>query len=168
MIVGLISSIVGLISGLAPKVMDYFQDRVDKAHELDMTQLQIEMAKVQGQVQVQAIDQQAIADTIKGEMAQVMAVIEAQAKPSGNSRVDAFNAIIRPLTAFNIMCIFSVFAYLYAVELVIMIWHHDISAATAMDVFMGGAMGDVFQAVMGFLFGYRSVPAAKALLSKVG
>lgn len=38
----LIASALGFITGFAPKLMDYFQDKQDKAHELAMVDKQIE------------------------------------------------------------------------------------------------------------------------------
>ena len=49
----LLGSLLGFGTSFLPKVMDYFQDRQDKAHELKLMSAQIEQQKALGEIKLQ-------------------------------------------------------------------------------------------------------------------
>ena len=49
----LLGSLMGFGTSFLPKVMDYFQDKQDKAHELKLMAAQIDQQKVLGEIKLQ-------------------------------------------------------------------------------------------------------------------
>ena len=99
-LLSLLSGGTGGLLRLAPEVFKFFTDKSDKAHELAMTQLQlqidaaratqqIDLAHVQGDMAAQAGMMQAYDDALKG-----------QAAPTGVKWVDALSASVRPVVTY--------------------------------------------------------------------
>ena len=60
----LLGSLLGFGTSFLPKVMDYFQDKQDKAHELDMMDKQLAQQEVLGAQKLQLVNVEAdIAET---------------------------------------------------------------------------------------------------------
>lgn len=95
-----IGLVIGAISRLAPEVLKLFTQKSDNAHELAMTQLQLEIDKARAS---QAIDQTYAQGDVQTALAQIQAMQQAladQMKPTGVKLIDAINAAVRPLLTF--------------------------------------------------------------------
>ena len=88
----LLGSLLGFGSSFLPKVMDYFQDKSDKAHELE----------VMKQAALVQLDQTAIEANIR----EVETVHEHDAALDGGSFVNGLRASVRPIITYLFMALF--------------------------------------------------------------
>lgn len=92
-----LGGLFGGILRLIPEAIAYFKNKSEQAHELAMTDRQIEHAKVVGQFKIEEVRQQGQNEYDVATVRAIQAVVEAQAKPTGIRFVDAINALIRPV-----------------------------------------------------------------------
>lgn len=97
MIETLVGGLLGGILRLVPEFIAYFKAKTEQAHELAMTDRQIEHAKVVGQFKIEEVRQQGQNEYDASAVRAIQAAAEAQAKPTGVRFVDAINALIRPI-----------------------------------------------------------------------
>ena len=88
----LLGSVIGFGSSFLPKVMDYFQDKADKKHELE----------VMKQAALIQLDQTAIDANIR----EVETVHEHDAALDGGSFVNGLRASVRPIITYLFMALF--------------------------------------------------------------
>ena len=88
----LLGSLIGFGSSFLPKVMDYFQDKADKKHELE----------VMKQAALVQLDQTAIEANIR----EVETVHEHDAALDGGSFVNGLRASVRPIITYLFMALF--------------------------------------------------------------
>jgi hypothetical protein len=88
----LLGSLIGFGSSFLPKVMDYFQDKSDKAHELEVMTRQAEIQ----------LDKTAIDANIR----EVETVHEHDAALDGGSFVNGLRASVRPIITYLFMALF--------------------------------------------------------------
>jgi hypothetical protein len=88
----LLGSLLGFGSSFLPKVMDYFQDKSDKAHELEVMTRQAEIQ----------LDKTAIDANIR----EVETVHEHDAALDGGSFVNGLRASVRPIITYLFMALF--------------------------------------------------------------
>lgn len=75
-------------------------------------------------------------------------------KPTGIRFVDGFNALLRPTTAALVMVMFFVIATMYAVGVIGELGASNMQ--TVAQVLWQSMIGESIQAVLGYLFGYRT------------
>jgi hypothetical protein len=85
--------------------------------------------------------------------------------PTGVKWIDGFNALIRPLTAFNLMFLFIVVALIYCFALFKQYYNGNMEATVFAETIWGSLVGQAIQAVLGYLFGYRSTRTVVSRLS---
>lgn len=95
----IISTILGFFSSGFPSILKFFQDKIDKKHELDLMSMQIEFQKLNAGIQLQAIDVQA-------QSLQMQTMYENM--NTGVSWVDAYNAMVRPTIALSLFIAFMI------------------------------------------------------------
>jgi hypothetical protein len=88
----LLGSVIGFGSSFLPKVMDYFQDKSDKAHELEVMTRQAEIQ----------LDKTAIDANIR----EVETVHEHDAALDGGAFVNGLRASVRPIITYIFMALF--------------------------------------------------------------
>jgi hypothetical protein len=88
----LLGSLIGFGSSFLPKVMDYFQDKSDKAHELEVMTRQAEIQ----------LDKTAIDANIR----EVETVHEHDAALDGGAFVNGLRASVRPIITYLFMALF--------------------------------------------------------------
>ena len=88
----LLGSVIGFGSSFLPKVMDYFQDKADKKHELEVMTRQAEIQ----------LDKTAIDANIR----EVETVHEHDAALDGGSFVNGLRASVRPIITYLFMALF--------------------------------------------------------------
>jgi hypothetical protein len=155
MITALIATISGLVSGAAPKLIGEFTASREHKRELEMlekqTELQLKIAEAQGQTKVAEMDRQV--DISAYEAQSKIAVASLQS--TGIKFVDTWNGCLRPFAVTIIIILFAVIAGFYAYEVLSTV--NDIGGAQkAVKLLWGSLIGESIQAVLGFLFGYRS------------
>ncbi len=155
MITALISTITGLVSGTVPNLLKEWSASKEHSRELEMlkvqTDLQLEIQKVQGNTRVAEMDRNVD-----------IAAYESQAKIAASSLkstgvvwVDAWNGALRPFAVTIIITLFAVMASFYTYAVLGAVDTLD-DTLTAVDLLWGSLIGEAIQAVLGFLFGYRS------------
>lgn len=160
MITGLISAILGLISGALPKVLDEVRDT--RAHDRE-----IEFLKLQNQLQLardaansdsrmREAEQGVIAEEVRATREQLSAIIEAQGRPTGNAFIDGLNAVIRPAIAVGIMALFFWVAVVYITGVMQQYNAGHIGVDMLANAIWGSMVGEGILATFGFVFGYRS------------
>jgi hypothetical protein len=97
MSVTLIGAVLGFGSSLFPKVLDYFQDRKDKKHELDLLTLQLSKGH---QNKIEEIN-------IQADIAESQALYRHDSKLKGSPWVENLRASVRPIVTYWFMLIFS-------------------------------------------------------------
>jgi hypothetical protein len=156
MLTALISAITGLLSGIVPDILREVKDSRAAARELQFLKLNHELAmervKAEAGAKVEESYQQRISAEIQATKEQIVAIVTAQSQATGIAWIDGFNAVIRPLTALAFVSVFVAVVCGYSFGLTA---QPGFGAAVA-PLFTEGMM-----AVLGFLFGYRSVSGQK-------
>lgn len=93
----ILSAIFGFLSSGMPSLLSLFQDKQDKAHELNIMQLQIELAKLNISEQLDEIKSQENIEEIKALYATYKTGIE---------WIDALNGTVRPVIAYTFMFLY--------------------------------------------------------------
>ena len=88
----LIGSALGLFSSAIPKVMDMWQDKNDKIHELSLLKAQAEIT----------LDQTAIDASIR----EVESIHQHDSQIKGSTWVENTRALVRPIMAYSFMGVF--------------------------------------------------------------
>lgn len=155
MITALISTVAGLISGTVPNLMKEWGASREHSREVEMlkiqTELQLKIAEKQGETRVAEMDREV---DIAAYSAQ-STIAKASLKGTGINWVDAWNAAMRPFAVTIIITLFAVMAsfYTYAVLSTV---ETMADTQSAVNLLWGSLIGEAIQAVLGFLFGYRS------------
>lgn len=161
MITALISTFTGLLSGLLPDILKEIRDSRNQSREMAFLELQhrlqMERERAGAENKMREAEALSMAEEMKAWRETVLATIETAAKPTGIPWIDGFNAILRPATAALMMVLFGWTAIVFM--------HGVMDAWTAgkianemqlASVVWGSLLGEAIQAVLGFLFGYRS------------
>ena len=140
--VSLLGSLLGFGTSFLPKVMDYFQDKRDKAHELAMVAAQTDaQAKLEG-VRLQAVH-------VKADIGEGEALLkhDAQLNAQASQWVVNLAASVRPVLSYLFFVEFFVLTLAVnmgwmGLEQYAAIWNNEMQA--------------IFAAVVSFWFGQRS------------
>lgn len=163
MITAAVSALLGAASGLAPEVLKFLNLKADRAHELAVLRLQADLARAGHQQRLEEIRQSSYVAELDAYAEQMKAIQEAQARPSGVRFVDGFNALIRPAAAAAVMAFFIGASGMLAWATITDVAAGRLGMPEAAGVIFGSLIGEAIQAVLGFLFGYRSTAAAARL-----
>ena len=96
--ISLLGSLVGFGTSFLPKVMDFFQDRADKAHELKVMSLQIEQAERIAQIKLEQINVEADVREIES--------LHKSMQPTGVPFIDGLRGSVRPVITYVFMGLF--------------------------------------------------------------
>lgn len=160
MITAAISTLLGLVGGSLPDILKLVSDRSESKLEMDRIKLEtamaIQLAKAKADLRMNelALEADAKADDNYGK--QLQSLYKLQSQQTGIKWIDGFNSIIRPLTAALAMSI--AFTLIAAQGYVILseIADHTVTLETGINIMWNGFVGEVIQAVLGWMFGYRS------------
>ena len=161
----LFTTLVSFLAGGLPKLLDFFQDRADKAHELKLAQMQIERemelrrAGFEAQARVEEIRTDQL--TINAEVStQQIALQEKQALYAhdiaigeGASRwVINARALVRPVITygmFALLCFINVFGAAYA-------WHLGTPFETVLANLWDNDTQIIWASIVSFWFGSQA------------
>ena len=145
----LLGTLLGFGTSFLPKVMDYFQDRSDKKHELMVMEVQI---KQQKELAIQKLEMV----NVEADVREIEA-LQKSMQPTGVKWVDGLRGSVRPVITyafFLLFCFVEVSAYLAltasgvsGLDAVNAVWDEDTKA--------------LFAAVISFWFGGRAVARGK-------
>jgi hypothetical protein len=146
MITALLSSLVGLAGGVLPDVVQMLKDGQASRHEREFLKLQHELqmqaAQLQASSKLEVAQMAAVAEEIRTTRETMTAIVQAQAQPVGVQWIDGFNAVLRPVTCAMMIALFAFVAL-------------GFSDTIPRDMFAPLFL-EAVQAVLGFLFGYRT------------
>jgi hypothetical protein len=159
MIVSLISSALGMVGGLLPDIFRELRESREHSRELErmdkQAELQVKLLAAQTNTRLAEIEGNVYVEEMRAFKEQMKSIYEAQ-RPTGLPFVDGFNALIRPTTASLIMLLFVATAGVFIFGVTEKMATGAITPEQAAVVIWGSLVGDAIQAVLGFLFGYRS------------
>ena len=145
----LLGTLLGFGTSFLPKVMDYFQDKSDKKHELAVMEVQI---KQQKELAIQKLEMV----NVEADIREIEA-LQKSMQPTGVKWVDGLRGSVRPVITyafFLLFCFVEISAYLAltasgvsGLDAVNAVWDEDTKA--------------LFAAVIAFWFGGRAVNRAK-------
>jgi len=151
MFTALISTVAGLISGTVPNLLKEWGASREHKRELEMltiqTDLQLKIAEKQGETRVAEMDREVDIAAYESQAK----IASASLKATGITWVDAWNGALRPFAVTIIITLFAVMASFYTYAVLT-----TVAPLQAVDLLWGSLIGEAIQAVLGFLFGYRS------------
>jgi len=170
MITALVSSVLGIVGGLVPDIFKEIRDSREHARELERmdrtAEIQLKMLERQTDGKLAEIEAGVAVEEMRAFRAQMTSIYKQQA-PTGIRWVDGFNALIRPATAAALMCLFVFIAGAYAWS---MIGAIDLSIpddwGRLAQALWGSMVGEAIQAVLGYLFGFRSTAAVARMRNR--
>tara|TARA_X000001382_G_scaffold14966_2_gene9618 strand:+ start:2434 stop:2883 length:450 start_codon:yes stop_codon:yes gene_type:complete len=145
----LLGSLLGFGTSFLPKVMDYFQDKSDKKHELAVMEVQI---KQQKELAIQKLEMV----NVEADIREVEA-LQKSMQPTGVKWVDGLRGSVRPVITyafFLLFCFVEISAYLALTS-------SGISGLEALNAVWDEDTKALFAAVIAFWFGGRAINRAK-------
>ena len=160
----LLTTIVSFLIGNTPKFIDFFQDKSDKSHELQLAKLQIERElelkkaglEVEKQIEEIKLDEvktQSDTDMYRAFLSDVDSAREADVEGAKGASKWVINirALVRPAITFGLFSIFlfvELFGFYYAV-------HTSVPFNTALELLWNEETRIVWASIIGFYFGTR-------------
>jgi len=165
----LLSTLIGFLSSGLPKILDFFQDKSDKKHELELARMQTErdlkMAEVTAQAQqktaeINAVGQQK-AEEIKLEQTQVEGFYaerqslyqhDIEIGKGAAQWVTNMRAMVRPTITFGL------FALLVIVDIagIAYAWAHGADFKVMMDTVWDDETQAIWASIISFWFGSQA------------
>jgi|TARA_R100000458_G_C8149311_1_gene157551 hypothetical protein len=145
----LLGSLLGFGTSFLPKVMDYFQDKSDKKHELAVMEVQI---KQQKELAIQKLEMV----NVEADIREVEA-LQKSMQPTGVKWVDGLRGSVRPVITyafFLLFCFVEISAYLALTA-------SGVSGLDALNAVWDEDTKALFAAVIAFWFGGRAISRAK-------
>jgi hypothetical protein len=145
----LLGSLLGFGTSFLPKVMDYFQDRSDKKHELAVMEVQIRQQKELASQKLEMVN-------VEADIREVEA-LQKSMQPTGVKWVDGLRGSVRPVITyafFLLFCFVEISAYLALTA-------SGISGLDALNAVWDEDTKALFAAVIAFWFGGRAISRAK-------
>jgi hypothetical protein len=154
----LLSTLISFLAGGVPKLLDFFQDKSDKAHEMDMAKLQTErelqlaergfiaQAKVE-EIKTEQIVIQTAEKEREAIYAHDIAIGEGAAQWVINAR--AFTRSFITYGMFILFAFVEIFGFLYA-------WKSGVDFSIALDVLWDNDTQTIWASVVSFWFGTQA------------
>ena len=141
----LLGSLLGFGTSFLPKVMDFFQDKQDKKHELAVMEVQIRQQKEVATQKLEAIN-------VEADIREIEA-LQKSIQPSGVKWIDGLRSSVRPVITYSFFCLFifvEVAAYLSLTA-------SGVSGLDAAQIIWDEETKALFAAVISFWFGGRAI-----------
>ena len=145
----LLGSLLGFGTSFLPKVMDYFQDRSDKAHELQVMEVQIRQQKELASQKLEMVN-------VEADIREVEA-LQKSMQPTGVAWVDGLRGSVRPVITY---AFFGLFVFV-EVSAYIGLTAQGVSALDAANATFDEDIKALFAAVLSFWFGGRAIQRMK-------
>jgi hypothetical protein len=145
----LLGSLLGFGTSFLPKVMDFFQDKQDKKHELAVMEVQIRQQKELAAQKLEAINVEADIREIES--------LHKSMQPTGVKWIDGLRGSVRPVITYSFFGLFifvEVSAYLSLTAA-------GVSGLDAVNAVWDEETKALFAAVIAFWFGGRAISRAR-------
>ena len=142
-------SLLGFGTSFLPKVMDFFQDKQDKKHELAVMEVQIRQQKELASQKLEAIN-------VEADIREIEA-LQKSIQPSGVRWIDGLRGSVRPVITYSFFILFvfvEVAAYFSLTA-------QGVSGLDAAGVIWDEDTKALFAAVISFWFGGRAIARLK-------
>jgi len=143
----LLGSLLGFASSLAPRALDYFQEKADRAHELAMIDRQMEQMKLGSQLKLEEINAQA-------DIAETRAIYRHDSSIKSSTWVNNLRGTVRPaITYLLVCCLIAIkFCGLYALIAI-----EGMAVYQALPAIADDQFNAMIAAVISFWFGSRAL-----------
>ena len=144
----LLSSLLGFGTSFVPKVLDYFQDKSDKKHELMLMDKQLEQQLKLGELGLRKSHIEADTEEFKAVHRHDTAIIKQSAKWAAT-----YSATVRPTITYLFMLLFitvEISAYYALVS-------KGMAATDALHIVWDQDITSLFAAILSFWFGGREI-----------
>ena len=145
----LVGSLLGFGTSFLPKVMDYFQDRSDKKHELQVMEVQIRQQKELASQKLEAVNVEADIREIES--------LHKSMQPTGVRWIDGLRGSVRPIITY---CFFGLFVFV-EVAAYLSLTAAGVSGLDAVNAVWDEDTKALFAAVISFWFGGRAIARGK-------
>ena len=154
----LLTTIVSFLSGGIPRILDFFQDRNDKKHELDMANLQftreleLQKAGLQSQEHIEEIRLDGIQVQTAASEREALYSHDVEIGKGASTWVINARAIVRPAITgglFVLLAFVEVYGFYYA-------WASGSTFEVVMETLWDDEMQTVWASVVAFHFGTRA------------
>ena len=145
----LLGSLLGFGTSFLPKVMDFFQDKSDKKHELAVMEVQIRQQK-------ELADQKLEAINVDADIREIESLHKSM-QPTGVKFIDGLRGSVRPVITY---AFFGLFVFV-EVSAYIGLTAQGVSALDAANATFDEDIKALFAAVLSFWFGGRAIQRMK-------
>lgn len=154
----LLSTLLSFLSGGVPKILDYFQDRADKKHELALAQLQLEQqlklqaAGYASQERVEAIHTEQLQIQTAADERQALYAHDIEIGKGASRWVINMRAMVRPSITFGmfgLLVFVDIFGFYYAI-------HTGVAFNDAMNILWDDETQLIWSSIVAFHFGTQA------------
>ena len=151
----ILSTVISFLIGGVPKLMDMFQDRADKKHELELARMQTER---EVQMMKEGYAAQAKVEEIRTEQVQInadaqthMALLQHDTESAKGASLWVINAraMVRPAITYGMFLLLAfvdIFGFYYAI-------HTDVPFNDALNQLWDDESQQIFASIIAFYFG---------------
>ncbi len=151
----ILSTVVSFLMGGVPKILDIFQDKADKKHELELARMQTEREM---QMLERGYAAQAKVEEIRTEQVQIdanmqthMALLQHDTESAKGASQWVINAraMVRPGITYGMFCLLlfvDIFGFYYA-------WKTGVAFDTALNLLWDDDSQQIFASIIAFYFG---------------
>ena len=141
----LLGSVLGFGTSFLPKVMDFFQDKQDKKHELAIMEVQIRQQKEDAVQQLEMVN-------VEADIREIEA-IQKSVKNTDVKWIDGLRGSVRPVITY---CFFGLFIFV-EISAYVSLTASGISSLQAVQLVWDDEIMALFAAVLSFWFGGRAI-----------
>ena len=151
----ILSTVISFMMGGVPKLLDIFQDKADKKHELELARMQTEREM---QMMAAGYAAQAKVEEIRTEQVQInadmqthMALLQHDTESAKGASLWVINAraMVRPAITYGMFLLLvfvDVFGFLYA-------FHREVAFDQALNLLWDDDSQQIFASIIAFYFG---------------
>ena len=141
----LLGSVLGFGTSFLPKVMDFFQDKQDKKHELAIMEVQIRQQKEVAVQQLEMVN-------VEADIREIEA-IQKSVQNTDIKWIDGLRGSVRPVITY---CFFGLFIFV-EISAYVSLTASGISSLQAVQLVWDDEIMALFAAVLSFWFGGRAI-----------
>lgn len=154
----LFSTLISFLTGGLPKLLDFFQDKSDKKHELQLAQMQLDQqfrsqaAGFQAQERVEAIHTEQLQIQAATDERQALYAHDIEIGKGASQWVINARAIVRPAITFGMFALLvfvDVFGFYYAI-------HTGVAFDTALNTLWDDETQIIWSSIVAFHFGAQA------------
>lgn len=140
-----------------PEIMKLFTEAKDRAHELEMTKLQLEIDKARAGQQIDLVHAQGDVAASAGELQAYIEALKGQSENSGVPWVDALNKSVRPVLLYWWLILFTI-AKIITISMAV---SHYVSMESLLANVWTEQDAGIFSMMIGFWYVNRTLHNAK-------